>query len=98
MDAFSSVKVGLGAAAILIDQLAAREAVQPITPGERMGRLVRQQMSETPPGGRRRLESAITPARVQIQTLDRRVIDDGRAIHAHVHDATPGAQHPYTAN
>src|ERR1700728_5049379 len=44
-------------------------------------------MGEAPPGAGRRLEAAVAPAAVEIEPLDRRLADEGRAIHGHVHDA-----------
>ena len=53
-----------------------------------------QKMRETPSRGGRRLEAAVTPARIEIETLDGRVVDNGRSIRRHVHDAPPTAQQP----
>ena len=51
-------------------------------------------MCEAPSRARRRLEAAVAPAGVEVETLDSGAVDDRRAIHRHVHDAAPGAQQP----
>ena len=42
-------------------------------------------------------ESAIAPAAVEIEPFNMGAVDDWRAIHRHIHNATPHAQKPHTA-
>ena len=44
------------------------------------------------------LKPAVAPARVQIEALDGRPVDDGRAVHGHVHDAAPAAKEAHPAD
>src|ERR1700728_3405216 len=71
-----SVQVGLGAHALLVEEMAGREAVQSIGARQLMRLIACQQVRETPAGGRRCLETAITPPGVEIQTFDRCTVDD----------------------
>ena len=56
------------------------------------------QVREAPARRRRRLEPAVAPAAVEEEPLDRGPVDDRRAVHGHVHDPAPGAQHPRLAD
>ncbi len=51
-------------------------------------------VGEGPAGGGRRLEALIAPAAVEIELVDGRAADEGRAVRRHVLDAAPGAQQP----
>ena len=52
-------------------------------------------VGKAPARGRRRLEAAIAPAAVEIHARQRPGGDDRRAVHRHVADAAPGAQHAH---
>ena len=54
-------------------------------------------VGEAPARGRRRLEAAVAPAGIEIEAVDRRLVDDRRAVHGHVHQAAPAAQQPQPA-
>ena len=71
---------------------ACREAVEPIGGGDRMRLVLGDEMGKAQAGGRRRLEAAIAPAGIEIEPVDRRPVDDRRAVHRHVHQPAPGAQ------
>ena len=74
--------------------MAGGEAVEPEGRVERMRLVARDRVGEAPARGRRRLEAAVAPARVEIEALDRRPVDDRRAVHRHVHQAAPAPQQP----
>jgi hypothetical protein len=57
--------------------------------------VTREQMRKAPARRGRRLEAAVAPAAIEIKTVVRRAIDDGRAVHRHIHDAAPGTQHAH---
>src|SRR5882757_2532708 len=63
-----------------------------------MGLVARQQVREAPARSRRRLEAAVAPAGVEIETTYRRSVDDGGAVHRHVNETAPGTQHAYPAD
>ena len=80
---------GLGARAALVDETAFAETVDREVGVDRV-RLVRgDHMGEAPARAGNRLEAAVAPAAVEIEPLDRRLADEGRAVHGHVHDARP---------
>src|SRR3546814_7609125 len=66
-----SSDLGRGAGAGLVDGGAAREAVEREWHGERVRLIARDQVREAPARGRRRLEPAIAPAAIEIETVDR---------------------------
>jgi sarcosine oxidase subunit beta len=77
MDAqHGSVQPWRRAAAGLVDGGAAREAVKRERRAERIGPVAGDQVREAPAGGRRRLEPAIAPAGIEIEPIDRRLVDD----------------------
>src|SRR5690606_5520693 len=57
-----------------------------------MRTVVRNGVSEDPAGSRCCLEAAVAPAGIEVETLDRRLADDGAAVHGHVHDTAPVAE------
>ncbi len=59
----SSVQVGLRARALLVDQMAGGEAVEPEGGVERVRLVAGDGVGEAPARGRRRLEAAVAPAR-----------------------------------
>src|SRR5215213_6553366 len=88
------MKIGRGALALFIDHIPASEAIESIGGVELMKLIPGDRMGETPPRGWRCLEASIAPAAIQIEALDRSLVDDGTSIHGHVHDAAPGSQQP----
>ncbi len=90
-----SMQIGLGALAFFVNQVAGPETVEAIGCGERMRLVARQQVSETPARGRRCLEAAVAPAGVEIEALDRRPVDDRGAVHRHVDETAPRAEHAH---
>src|SRR5262245_63264940 len=90
--ASASVQVRLRAHALLVDDAALSEAVETIGGGERMRLAGGDEMGETPARCRRRLEAAIAPAGVEIEPVDRRLVDDRRAVHGNVEQHAPGAE------
>ena len=87
----------VGSAAFFVDGFTERKAVERISGIERVRRIVRDRVREAPAGGGRCFKAAIAPAAVQVEIGERRLADDGAAVHAHVHDAAPGAQHAQAA-
>src|SRR6188768_263667 len=87
-----SMQIGLRAGAALVDGVAGAETVEPVGGGELVGLAGGDQMGEAPARRRGGLEAAIAPAAIEIEVVDRRLVDDRRTIHGHVHDAAPGAQ------
>src|SRR6056297_2552213 len=85
-----SVQVGLVAHALFVDEIAAREPVEPHLRGHRVRGIAGDEMGVAEPRGGRRLEPAIAPAAVEIEPVDGGLVDEGRAIHRHVHDPAPG--------
>src|SRR5438128_7181214 len=71
-----SMEVGLRAHPLLIDEMAGRETIQTIGGGKRMRFIPRDQMRKAPARCRSCLEAAVTPASIEIQPIDRRVVDD----------------------
>src|ERR1700675_2119856 len=49
-------------------------------------------MGKRQAGCGRRLEAAVAPAAIEIEPVDRRAVDDGRAVHRHIRDAAPAAK------
>src|SRR6516162_1090039 len=92
-----SVQVRLRTVTALVDEMAGCETVEAIGGGEGMRLVISDEVGEAPAGRRRRLEAAITPAAVQVEPVDRCPVDDGGAVHRHVHDAAPMAQHANAA-
>src|SRR3546814_19380446 len=62
--------------AVLVDQVAAPEALQGEGCGDGVGPVVRHQVGEDVPGPGRRLEAAGAPAAVEIQPVDRGAGDE----------------------
>src|ERR1700691_2653520 len=89
----SSMKVRLGADPLFIDDAPRREAIEAIGGGDRMRLALCDEMREAPSGRRRRLEAAVAPASVQIESANRRAVDDRRSVHRHVHETAPVTQH-----
>src|SRR4051812_41674721 len=87
-----SMQIRLCPGALLVDEPAGGEAVEP--EGRRgLVRLVAgDEVREAVAGGRRRLEAAVAPAGIEIEPSDGRAVDDGRTVHRHVHDAAPVTQ------
>ena len=86
------MQVWLGADALFINHRAAPEPVEAIFGGIFMRRALGEQMRIAITRGRRGLEAAVTPARVDEQTVNIGAVDEGRAVHRHIHDAAPHAQ------
>ena len=63
------MQVGLRARALFVDEIARREAVETVGTRDLMRLVAREQMREAPARGRRRLESAVAPAGIEIQAL-----------------------------
>src|SRR5579885_3804095 len=80
-----------GTRAALVDDVARGEALEREGFVERMRRVIGDRMGEDPSRARRRLEAAITPSAIDIEVAERRLADDGAAIHGQVHDAAPVA-------
>ena len=69
-------------------------AGEPVEPGYVAGAwlVFRDGVGKTPARTRNRLEPAIAPAGVEVETVDRGLVDDRATIHGHVHDPTPMTQ------
>src|ERR1035438_1491298 len=94
----SSVKIGLGALALFVDQMPGCEPVE-AKGGSGFVRLVGgQQMGKCPAGCRRCLEAAVAPAGIQIEAIEWSAIDDRRSVHRHVRDAAPASKQARTAD
>src|SRR5258707_7949936 len=89
------MQVGLWTLALLVEQMSGGKTVEPIGACRLVRLAAREQVSETITGSRGCFESTVAPARVYIESLQRCAIDDRRAIHRHVHDSAPGAQHAH---
>src|SRR5215470_1014301 len=74
----SSMRVSVrhGSRAVLVDQSAAREALETEGGVERMRLAARDRVREYPARSRRRLEPAGAPAAVQVEAFDRELADD----------------------
>src|SRR5258707_6813125 len=83
--------------ALLVDRVAGGETLEREGLVELVRLVIGDRVSEDPARGRRRLEAAIAPAAVDVEILQRRLADDRAAIHRHVHDAGPMAQHAQAA-
>src|SRR5215470_5045934 len=88
-----SMQVGLGASAALVDQSTRGEAVKAEGRRRWMRLIACNQVSETPPRRRRRLEASVTPARTEVESLNWRHVDDRRAVHRHIDYTAPGSQY-----
>src|SRR5262245_45168890 len=73
----ASVLVGLRAHALLVDHAACRQAIEPVGGRIWMRLVLGYEVREADAGGRRRLEAAIAPAGIEIEPIDRRLVDDG---------------------
>src|SRR3984885_3512807 len=94
----SSVKIGLGALALFIDQMSGCEPVE-AKGGSGLMRLVGcQQMGKCPAGRRRCLEAAVAPAGIEIEAIDWSAIDNRRSVHRHVRNAAPASKQARTAD
>src|SRR5258706_108706 len=93
-----SVQVGLRALPFLVDEMTRREAVESIGARNLVRSVAREQVGEAPTRSGSRLEAAVAPARVEVEAGNAALIDDGRAVHRHVHEASPRAQHAHAAN
>src|SRR5215467_14012526 len=88
-----SMQVRLGASAALVDQSTRGEAVKAEGSRRWMRLIACNQVSETPPRRRCCLETSVTPARIEIESLNWRHVDDRRAVHRHIDYTTPGSQY-----
>src|SRR3546814_12274240 len=81
-----SLQIGLGARALFIDQLPAREAIEPIACGDRMRLVTGEQMRKAPARRRSRLEPAVAPAAVEIEPRhrDRKRVVSGKSVSVRV--------------
>ena len=71
-----SMEVGLRAHPLLVDEMAGGETIQTIGGGNRMRLIPRDEMCKAPTRCGSGLEAAVTPAGVEIQPIDWRVVDD----------------------
>src|SRR5690554_6280440 len=92
MGTSSSVEVRHGAFATFVKDVTGGEAVQAVGGIELVRLAGGDGVGETPTRGGRRLEAAVAPSGVEIEPLNRRAVDDRRAVHRHIHDAAPLAQ------
>ena len=74
------MQVGLGALALFVDHPAGSEPVKTIGLRRLMRGIGGQKMGKAETGCRRRLEAAVAPAAVQIEAVNRRMVDNGRAV------------------
>src|SRR3546814_593698 len=94
---FRSPLVRDGRRAVLVDQEAAAEAVEREGGVQRVRRVLRDGVGEGPAGAGRRLEAAGAPAAVEVEVLNRRLVEDWAGVRADVDDAAPLPQHAHAA-
>src|SRR5262249_60648220 len=87
--AIPSVQAGIRPGSAFVDGVAALEPVEAERRIERMRPILRDRVGKAPARCRRRLETAIAPAAVEIKIVDRRLADNRTAIHGHIHNARP---------
>src|SRR5258708_35856330 len=87
-----SMEIGLGALPFFVYRVARRETVEPIGCRDFVRPICRDKMGKGQARGGRRLEAAVAPAAVEVEPVDRRVVDDRRAVHRHIRDAAPAPE------
>ena len=83
------MQVRLGTSARFINNMACGEAIKSECFCVRVGLIRCDQMSKTPTRSRGRLEAAITPSAIEVETVNVRLVNDGGSVHRHVHNASP---------
>src|SRR5271167_2827084 len=83
---------------VLIVAVGAFESVERQMPDQWMFLAMRECVREAPAGRRRRLESLVAPAAIEIEVLARRSPDEWTAIRGHILDTGPMPQHSQPRN
>lgn len=78
-----------GTLPFFVDHIAVAKPIEAKPRVQPVGLISRDRVGKTPAGCRRCFEASVAPARVNIETLDVRLVDYRRAIHRHIYNAAP---------